>query len=743
MSPRTPPDREQRSRIAYRQGLMIAVVMLITAACQPLSFQNGFYASDLLTLDPSDSETASTDMLAVYSKQTTQTLSLRIDLLDFNPSDAPSFTLLLDTFPGTSLTAQQGKVFNDGWDVSFMIHPDGSYRLESGWNAVLPTESVDIAYDSVLDTVTLRLPLDVIEPPGPIDLTIFSMQRPGNKPADTIGPIRSDTPPPRPIPILMAFWNSFPSTTPAQALRSWDGAHNGPAGERFGLRHLLESVEAYGVPVVLADLRQPTNLAGLQFLNATPWVKDLVHRNLLSLPDTLPEELCDQASALSWPQEALTQMNDPSIRMDFETSTTLTCHPDGGQAGTPKLPPGYRYLFIPDGVSSTENRLNLREGGPPDIIRLISEAPTATQSTDAGLSLTLRQQIAAELGSGASTSVIVLSVDFQNSFWGDPRSADESMRWLAAHPWIQPLTLEALARSDMTMFVSVEHPSEESQPSSFEPLPTSSLSLEGLLPLLDSTISDGLLRFSWEQLYHAYALPSCQREADVLELEQESILACERQHKGAKRAMELLTIAIAWDDQLNLGPAAHLFPSLETHLGSSETAFANDDWLVILNPERNQVEALLINHPNDGPLPIVWNPSVPDVEIQTDLTIQVELPETSEPLKIEFNTGDKGGAFDLPLYLPTYLLDPDDQVMQVEATSSSILMSSEKYSRWQINLIGAAWTYNSIFDSPARWDIVEDPNQEMPPGHFLPIPFGRLTIEYMEPYSILIQIPDP
>jgi hypothetical protein len=722
---------------------MIAVVILITAACQPLNFQNGFSASDLLTLDPNDSDAASTDMLAVYSRQTAQTLSLRIDMLDFNPSSAPTFILLFDTFPGNSFSAPHDYDSYDGWDVFLLIQPDGTSSLESGLDATLSGESVDTTYDPVLDTVTIRLPLNVIEPPGPFDLIIFSLYHPGNKPADTIGPIRSDTPPPKPIPILMAFWNSFPSTTPAQALRSWDGAHTGPAGERFGLRHLLESVEAYGVPVVLADLRQPTNLAGLQFLGATPWLKDLAQRSLVSLPNTLPEELCDQASASNWPQEVLTQMNDPSTGMDFQTSTTLTCHPDGSQSGYLQLPPGYRYLLLHESVGATNNRLQMREAGPPGIFILGSEASAATQSKDAGLSLDLRQQIAAELGSDTSRRVLVLSVDFQNSFWGDPRSADESMRWITAHPWIQPLTLEALARSDMKMFVSVERPSEESKTSSSEPLPTLSLSLEELLPLLDSTISDGLQRFSWEQLYHAYALPSCQRKADVLELERESIHACERHHQVAKRALELLAVAIDWDHQLNFEPDTDPFPTLQTHHGRNEIIYANDNWLAIISPDGNQLEALLINHPHDGPLPIVWDPSMPKDGIQIDLTIHVELPQMFEPLKIKFNTGDNRGTIGIPLYLPNYLLDPDNQVMHVEATDSSILMSSANYPLWQIDLLGAAWTYNSIFDSPARWDIVEDPNQEMPPGHFLPIPFGRLTIEYGEPYSILIQTPDP
>jgi hypothetical protein len=742
MIPRTPPDREQRSRFAYRHALMLAVLMIISAACQPRTIQNEFYAHNLLTLDPSDTDTASTDMLAVYSYQSAQSLSLRIDLLDFNPSSAPSFIILLDTFPGNTLSSQQGYAFNNGWDVVLMIHPDGSSRLESIWNSTQPISSVDTSYDPVLDTVTIHLPLDVIEPPGPFELIVSSMQHPDDEPADTIGPIRSDEPPPNPIPILMAFWNSFPSTTPAQTLRSWDGAHNGPAGERFGLHHLLAAAEAYGIPVVLADLRQPSNLAGLQLLGATPWIMDLVHKGLLSLPDTLPEALCDQASTLGWPQEILTQMNDPSIRMGVEKSATLTCYPDRGQADNLLLPPGYRYLFIPEIPGYTETRLYSRETGHPRIIRFVNETCAATQSTDSGLSFDLRQQITAKFGMDSSKGVLVLSADFQNSFWGDPRSVDASMRWIAAHPWIQPISLEALARSDLVTFTSAQQLSENREPASPESPPTSSLHFDQLLPLLNNTVSDGLRRFSWAQLYHAYSLPSCQRKADSLELEWESIDKCERQHQRAKRAIELLTVAIAWDHQIKEKPAIDAFTALEAYLGRDEAIYANNNGLAILNPEGNQLEALWINHPQYGPLPIIWNPSLPNDEIQTGLAVQVEVPALAVPLKVTFNTGDNRGAFEIPLYLPTYILDPDDQGLYTEVANSYLLMSSVKNPLWQIKLEDAMWRYDSIFDTTARWDLVEDPNQEMSPGHYLPIPYGRLTINYEEPFSILFTIPD-
>ncbi len=50
-------------------------------------------------------------------------------------------------------------------------------------------------------------------------------------------------------PLLLAFWDTLPAATPAQALRRWDGAHTGPFGKRHGLFRLLQTSAEAGVPV--------------------------------------------------------------------------------------------------------------------------------------------------------------------------------------------------------------------------------------------------------------------------------------------------------------------------------------------------------------------------------------------------------------------------------------------------------------------------------------------------------------
>ncbi len=95
--------------------------------------------------------------------------------------------------------------------------------------------------------------------------------------ADVVHDVRSDAQPPvNRAPVLVAFWDAFPVTTPAQALRRWDGAHTGPLGERHGLLHILDAAGQYSVPVALLDIKNPASLAALDFMGNIPGIKEFV-----------------------------------------------------------------------------------------------------------------------------------------------------------------------------------------------------------------------------------------------------------------------------------------------------------------------------------------------------------------------------------------------------------------------------------------------------------------------------------
>ena len=118
--------------------------------------------------------------------------------------------------------------------------------------------------------------------------------------------MNSEAPVPQPAPILLAFWNTFPATSPAQALRSWNGAHTGPFGGRHGLVNLLNAALKAKVPLTLVDIKTPSSLSALDTLGGgTNLLHTLIRESLLSLPDVLPVESAAAGSLIQPPDWAL------------------------------------------------------------------------------------------------------------------------------------------------------------------------------------------------------------------------------------------------------------------------------------------------------------------------------------------------------------------------------------------------------------------------------------------------------
>lgn len=88
---------------------------------------------------------------------------------------------------------------------------------------------------------------------------------------------------PDPIQANLSVTSTQLGHTPAQILRNWDGAHNGPFGERFGLSHLLTAGQKYKIPIILNDFLTPANLNALNLLEQTEFIHKLRTIGLLRL----------------------------------------------------------------------------------------------------------------------------------------------------------------------------------------------------------------------------------------------------------------------------------------------------------------------------------------------------------------------------------------------------------------------------------------------------------------------------
>ena len=115
--------------------------------------------------------------------------------------------------------------------------------------------------------------------PGRISFQAFSAPAGDSAIADSMAAFSLEGRPPARARTLLAFWNTLPAYSPAQALRRSDGAHTGPLGGRHGLGNLLKAARDYQAPVALLDLKTISSLSALDFLDQVQPLKEMADRD--------------------------------------------------------------------------------------------------------------------------------------------------------------------------------------------------------------------------------------------------------------------------------------------------------------------------------------------------------------------------------------------------------------------------------------------------------------------------------
>jgi len=207
------------------------------------------WTNTLRALDPADASTPFNDITAVYLRTLDNRLQIRIDLLDFKNPNELSLDIRIED------------------DSAPQAHPHILHIPSQ-------TESARVELDPQLATVNI----EVLDPPSSPRVDIST-------PEDQIDNLTLDSPVvTQTTPLLLTFYDTFAARLPAEALRSWDGAHTGPRGERHGLKHLLDAVEKYQIPVVLLDLKEPENLSALDAMGLLPKIEKLENKELVGFP---------------------------------------------------------------------------------------------------------------------------------------------------------------------------------------------------------------------------------------------------------------------------------------------------------------------------------------------------------------------------------------------------------------------------------------------------------------------------
>lgn len=454
--------------------ILLIFIGQLVGACLPISTispsQEWSYA-DLRSLSKPGDIPPYLDLIAVYTRNAGTDFQIRIDFLDLDANHNFDLYIALDTQSGGTNWLPLSTEADIHWDTLIVFPAQGSPKaFEPPGNS--PTSLSDlqprqdliprIVRDPYLDNVVVSLNKTSLFALQPIyHLQVFVTHMGENVILDSLGPISSETYPPTQVPVLLAFWNTFPAFTPAQALRRWDGAHTGPYGERHGLHILLSAVQRNQVPIFLLDLKSPTSLSALDYMGAIPRIKALINDRLLVLPDNLPESIVQLPSEINqsetttilgkesplfqnpappnylpdWAQwRAISEGRQISLQFELQASPILFV------PNLPTdLPAGYPVVFTnlnEDQPVLWENRI---------LIPLPSLAQEFQPSKD-GPSIELRRHllnIAASEEPG-HPSILLLGGNLPQSSWGDPESSEMILRYIANHPWIKPLNLEDL-----------------------------------------------------------------------------------------------------------------------------------------------------------------------------------------------------------------------------------------------------------------------------------------------------------
>lgn len=339
------------------------------ATSSPLPLRDD-WGKALRALDPPDAVTPAHDLTAAYLRLQDESVQIRIDLLAFQNAD----DLSLDIGIGDDTHPQAAPL---------LIHIPAQ------------ADSARIFLDPALATVTLTLPRSQVPARPRLDVTT---------PEDALTGLTLDGPvPAQTAPVLLTFYDTFAARFPAEALRRWDGAHSGPRGERHGLKHLLDAVEKYRIPVALLDLKTPKNLSALDAMGLLPRIQQMEQEGLLLLPDQAGQKaLFDlPTSPFSWDQAE----THPFVFARLDESNHL-----------------YRPLlskttFIPIAIQNNED-----------------------QPTPNGLSLTMRRALLESALNEDEIDLLVLGGSLQETTWGSPERVDATMAWLDSRPYIHILT---------------------------------------------------------------------------------------------------------------------------------------------------------------------------------------------------------------------------------------------------------------------------------------------------------------
>jgi hypothetical protein len=440
--------------IIARNALSFVILTFFLVGCNSVNANSNnrdlldWKYSDLKLIDAVDTVEPGQDLIAAYARLEDHGLQLRMDFLELDKYLGVDLYIPIDTNPGgdTQITTnEKGNLISDiKWDYLIKQTGVGGIELLDNHYKIVNGTKLCVVYDRDQDRIIIDIisnNLAVLTSRTKFQVIIAS---PG---ADQIGdksaPFTTDTPSPQRVKVLFSFWNTFSSSTPAQSLRSWAGAHAGSISSRHGLKYLIDAADQTNTTIFLMDLLSPQNISALDYLNVLPRIRKLADKGILGLSgininNNFGDSQIIQSTMLNNYVSQHTSrysdwlINNDSSNLDKKSNSNL-------------------FLLIECLYYLYNNNF---EYGDNDYAQFIKNnescelLPVNSEFDPSNINLSLNCKILfVAHASDKSPLPLIMGGDLSKSILGDPNTCAQVFAYISAHPWIQVMTIQDLATS--------------------------------------------------------------------------------------------------------------------------------------------------------------------------------------------------------------------------------------------------------------------------------------------------------
>ncbi|MGB2896441.1 MAG: hypothetical protein WBB65_09820, partial [Anaerolineales bacterium] len=247
-----------------------------------------------------------------------------------------------------------------------------------------------------------------------------------------------------------------------------------------------------------------------------------------------------------------------------------------------------------------------------------------SHSSDRGLSVDWRKSLLTAALEGGDSTVVSLGGDLSKTFWGDPQQSNDMLRWIAAHPWIRPVSPAEIIRDHFPVLETIVLDSAHVERSAYIPVGVDGQPIPSgyTYDQIRAFIQDGLLSFgnstlaesAWRMYINTHisndgfddrvgALGSASTLSESID---GSTLAFLRANSVGRTGIFLS--ALRWAQSLMTNPESseQTIKIEDIDWDGEPEAVLQNDWLyAVVTPEGGRLAALFGYHPLSGAVQLI------------------------------------------------------------------------------------------------------------------------------------------